>query len=99
MGHGMGMMNSTNLDKLKTAKPFDKEFIKQMVPHHQMAIMMAQMALKNSKHPQIRNLANSIIKTQSAEIYKMRQWYKQWYGTNLLTSSSMIGSNNMMMNR
>ncbi|MGB9979545.1 DUF305 domain-containing protein [Methanobacterium sp.] len=88
----MGMKNQTNLNKLKTAKPFDKEFIKQMIPHHQMAIMMAQMAIKNSKQPQIRNFAKSVIKTQSAEIKEMRQWYKQWYGTNI-----SVSSNNKMM--
>jgi uncharacterized protein (DUF305 family) len=90
MSHRMAMMNQVNLNRLRTAKPFDKEFIKQMVPHHQMAIMMAKMALKNSKKPKIRNLANSIVKTQSAEIKEMGQWYKKWYGTNLPASSNMV---------
>lgn len=84
------MMSVTDLNKLKKAKPFDKEFIKQMVPHHQMAVMMAQMALKDAKHPEIRNLARSIIKSQSAEIAEMRMWYKKWYGTNLPNSFSMM---------
>ena len=88
----MSMKNPTNLNKLKTVRPFDKEFIKQMIPHHQMAIMMAQMALKDSKNSKIRNFAKSIIKTQSAEINEMHQWYKQWYGTNI-----RVSSNNKMM--
>lgn len=82
MGHGM--MNVTDLNRLENAKPFDKEFIEQMVPHHQMAIMMARMVLNSSPHPEIRNLANSIIETQSAEINEMHQWYKRWYGTDIL---------------
>lgn len=98
MGHG-GMMNTTDLNKLENAKPFDKEFIEQMVPHHQMAIMMAQMVLNNSNRPEIRNLASSIIKTQSAEIAEMRQWYKEWYGTDVPTGPGMMGSNGGMMNR
>lgn len=96
MGSNNGMMNTTDLNKLENAKPFDKEFIEQMVPHHQMAIMMAQMALNNSDRPEIRNLASSIIKTQSAEINEMRQWYKEWYGTDVPTSG-MISSNGGMM--
>jgi len=91
------MMNTTDLNKLENAKPFDKEFIEQMVPHHQMAIMMAQMVLNNSDRPEIRNLAASIIKTQSAEITEMRQWYKEWYGTDVPISSGMMGSNGGMM--
>lgn len=97
MGH-RGMMNITDLNKLENAKPFDKEFIEQMVPHHQMAIMMAQMVLNNSDRPEIRNLASSIIETQSAEIAEMRQWYKEWYGTDVPTSG-MMGSDGGMMSR
>ena len=95
MSHRMAMLNQVNLNKLRTAEPFDKEFIKQMVPHHQMAIMMGQMALKNSKRHKIRNLVNSIVKTQSAEIKEMGQWYKKWYGTNLPASPGMMGSKMM----
>lgn len=81
------MMNNTDLNRLKNAKPFDKEFIEQMIPHHQMAIMMAQMVLYHSDRPEIRGLAESIIKSQSAEIEEMRTWYKEWYGTDVPTSS------------
>lgn len=79
------MMNSTDLNRLKNAKHFDKEFIEQMVPHHQMAIMMAQMVLYHSNRPEIRGLSESIIKSQSAEIEEMRTWYKEWYGTDVPT--------------
>ncbi len=90
------MMDTTNLNRLKTAKPFDKGFIKQMVPHHQMAMKMSRMALKDAKHPEIRKLARSIIKAQSAEIKEMQQWYKKWYGTNVPASSSMMSSSKIM---
>lgn len=83
-----GMMgNVTDLNRLENAKPFDKEFIEQMVPHHQMAIMMARMVLYHSNNPEIRGLAESIIKSQSAEIEEMRTWYKKWYGTDVPTYS------------
>jgi uncharacterized protein (DUF305 family) len=85
---GNGMMNAemrrdmmgTNMDleALKSAPDFDREFIRQMIPHHQMAVMMARMVL-NSDRPEIRNLAESIIKSQTAEIAQMRQWYQAWY--------------------
>ncbi|MGB9979592.1 DUF305 domain-containing protein [Methanobacterium sp.] len=81
------MMNSTDLNRLENAKPFDKEFIEQMIPHHQRAIMMAQMVLNHPNRPEIRGLAESIIKSQSAEIEEMRTWYKEWYGTDVPTYS------------
>lgn len=91
------MGNMTDLEELENAKPFDKEFIEQMTLHHQMAIMMAQMAMNNSNRPEIRGIANSIIKTQSAEISEMRQWYKEWYGTDVPTYPGMMGSGMGMM--
>ncbi len=30
-------------------------------------------------HPEIRNLAQSIARSQSAEIEQMQQWYQTWY--------------------
>lgn len=81
MGMGRrGMMGmQTDLAALQTAQDFDRAFIEQMIPHHQMAVMMAQMVLTNSQRPEIRNLAESIIKTQTAEINQMQQWYQAWY--------------------
>jgi uncharacterized protein (DUF305 family) len=70
----------TDLVQLGNATRFDKEFIEQMVPHHQMAIMMAHMTL-NSDHQEMRELGSSIIRSQSAEVEQMQEWYYMWYGT------------------
>jgi hypothetical protein len=40
---------------------------------------MSQMIAKKTTKPQIRNLAKSIIKSQTAEIRQMEQWYQNWY--------------------
>jgi uncharacterized protein (DUF305 family) len=68
----MGMMN-TDLTALQNAPNFDQAFVQQMIPHHQMAIMMSSMIL-NSSHPELRNLGQSIIQSQSAEIKQMQSW-------------------------
>lgn len=73
MGEGM-MSMKTDLDALKKAPDFDKEFVRQMIPHHQMAVMMAKMASERASHPEIRTLAQSIITSQSAEIAQMQGW-------------------------
>jgi len=79
MGMGQGMMNmETDLAALKKASDFDKEFVRQMIPHHQMAVMMAQMASKRATRPEIRTLAQSIIKSQNAEIAQMQGWQQAW---------------------
>jgi uncharacterized protein (DUF305 family) len=82
MGQGMSTQNGmmhTDLAALKNATDFDKEFLRQMIPHHQMAVHMAQMVLNQKTRPEIRTLAQSIIKSQTAEIKQMQQWQKAWY--------------------
>ncbi|MBD2435171.1 MULTISPECIES: DUF305 domain-containing protein [Nostocales] len=73
----MGM--EMHLEDLKNTSDFDREFIRQMIHHNQMGVMMSQMALNSATKPEIRNLAQSIIKTQTAEIAQMQQWYQAWY--------------------
>ena len=76
--HGGMMGDSTDLTQLENAKPFDKEFIEQMIPHHQMAVMMAQMVKQSARHDEIRQLADNIIESQNREIEQMRSWYRAW---------------------
>jgi uncharacterized protein (DUF305 family) len=87
-GEGMnqGMMRMSmhpdmqmHLDTLKNSSDFDREFIREMIPHHQMAVMMSRMVVNSGTHPELRNLAQSIIKAQTSEINQMQQWYQAWY--------------------
>lgn len=78
MGGGRGWMG-TDLYALQNAPDFDREFIQQMIPHHQMGVMMASMVLNSTQRPEIRKLAQSIITSQTAEINQMQQWYQNWY--------------------
>jgi uncharacterized protein (DUF305 family) len=74
---GMGMM----MDPQSLAKenPFDEAFIDAMIPHHQSAIYMAQVASEESKIPEIKELAQNIMSAQKREIEQMRRWREQWY--------------------
>jgi len=80
-GMDMGMRGGTNLSVLSAAPDFDRAFIEQMIPHHQMGVMMASMAQTNSQHPQLRAMQQAMVKAQSREIEQMSQWYQSWYGT------------------
>ena len=50
----------------------DDEFLEHMIPHHQMAIDMAQQVSKYSKNPAILSLARDIIWSQQNEIWMMK---------------------------
>ena len=58
----------------------DQRFIGMMIPHHEAAIAMAELAPSRAKRPEIKALAQRIQTSQSAENAQMRRWYRQWYG-------------------
>ena len=70
-GQGMGP---------KGYRSADAHFIVMMIPHHEGAIAMADLALKRARHPEIRALAERIRTSQSQENAQMRRWYGQWFG-------------------
>lgn len=64
----------------KTGDAFDKAFLSEMIVHHQGAVVMAEAALKNAKHAEIKSMAEAIISAQTNEIQQMQEWQKNWYG-------------------
>lgn len=53
------------------ANAVDRAFVQQMIPHHKMAVQMAQMAKSQAQHPAVKTLAASIITSQDHEITEM----------------------------
>jgi uncharacterized protein (DUF305 family) len=54
----------------------DIDFLTLMIPHHQGAIDMANIILKNGKDKRVKKLAQEIIKAQKKEISGMQGWLK-----------------------
>jgi uncharacterized protein (DUF305 family) len=75
----MEMMGMEDPAELANQRPFDEAFINAMIPHHESAIDMAQVALAESDNPAIRDLAGRIVEDQTREIEQMRGWLEEWY--------------------
>ncbi len=74
------MMASMNAElEGKSGDEFDRAFISEMIMHHQGAVEMAELALKNAKHAEIKTLARAIISAQNKEIADMKSWQEAWY--------------------
>ncbi len=59
----------------------DEQFIDAMVPHHQGAVEMAEVALENAEHGEIRRLSEDIVSTQEAEIEELKRIKQEEFGT------------------
>jgi len=76
MNQKMGMMDAQDL---AGQRPFDRAFIDAMIPHHESAIAMANVALEESEDSEIREIAQGIVNAQESEIAQMEQWREEWY--------------------
>lgn len=87
-GHMMNMDMDEMMDDMnarlvgKTGDEFDRVFISEMIVHHRGAVEMAQLALAQAKHQEIKDLAGEIIAAQNKEIDAMKKWQAAWYGIN-----------------
>ena len=78
-GHaGSGMMSDADMDKLAglSGKAFDMEFLTMMTTHHKGAIEMARTEQADGRYGPAKQLAASIIKSQSAEVAFMAELLK-----------------------
>lgn len=76
----------------------DGAFVSQMVPHHESAIEMAEIAKVNGEHPEIVQLANDIVRTQGSEIESLNGIHDRLFGGSMDTEDhGDLGMDESMM--
>ncbi len=63
------------------ATAIDQAFIDMMVPHHQSAVEMAELALERAEHEELRPFAEEIIAAQESEISELKDLRLEWFGS------------------
>lgn len=69
----MEAMNKAMMGGPMTGDP-DRDLVNMMLPHHQGAIDMARIYLRDGKDPEIRRIAEKIITDQEREIAEFNAW-------------------------
>lgn len=81
-GHGMpGTGASTGAASASAAAGFDDDdvmFAQMMIPHHQQAVQMSELADGRAQDPQVKQLAAQIKAAQAPEIATMTGWLNAW---------------------
>ncbi len=70
MGHGSSSSSNSNYTGA------DIMFLQMMIPHHQQAIDISNLAMKASSDSELLELAKIIARDQAAEIKQMKAWLK-----------------------
>lgn len=81
---------SSHSSTLKNLGMNEIMFAQGMMPHHQQAIEMSNMALRNGASPEVKKLAKGIIAAQGKEISQLKYWLSA-------TKSSMTMGHDMGM--
>lgn len=93
--HGNGSMNMHYNSGKSGYTGADVMFLQMMIPHHQQAIDISNIALKTSKDSELLALATTIIRAQTEEIEQMETWLKE-AGASKDMGHSMDGMGGML---
>ena len=66
------------------ASATEAAFLRGMIPHHESAVEMAEIARDRGEHPEVKELARAITTAQNAEITQMEQIYTRLTGEEIL---------------
>ncbi len=76
--HGSG--DGTQREMMATVE-FDQLYIDMMLPHHGSIIALADVALPRLNDPRLKEMAQNIVDTQSAEQIELSGYRDAWYGS------------------
>jgi uncharacterized protein (DUF305 family) len=66
------------------ASQTEEAFLKGMIPHHELAVEMAEIARERGEHGEVKELARAIIEAQNAEIAQMEEIYMRLTGDEIV---------------
>jgi uncharacterized protein (DUF305 family) len=84
--------NSLPPDKVEEATermPFDHAFLNAMIDHHNAGEDAAKIALSRAEHPELKTMAQDMITNDEAQVEKMKELRRTWYGSDAAPAAVM----------
>ncbi|MGW9133557.1 DUF305 domain-containing protein [Streptomyces sp. NPDC055681] len=78
MDHGSGNSSATAEAESTDFNDADVTFAQMMIPHHEQALEMAELADGRASDAEVKDIAAKIEKAQDPEIKTMKGWLKSW---------------------
>lgn len=92
VGCGSEDSNTPDTSKSASANNVDTMFVTGMIPHHEAAVEMAELGVQKAEHPEIKELSQAIIQSQTSEISTLKTMRESMPAAN----SSMMSGEEMM---
>lgn len=86
-GHTSDQSTAAAAPSVAAHNEADISFAQDMIPHHQQAVEMAELASSRAADPQVKELATEIEAAQAPEIETMTTWLTEW-GASLPTEEA-----------
>ena len=64
----------------RSQQNYEIRFLTEMIDHHAMAVMMAELCVDRAVHSELRAMCEEIREAQMEEIVTMQEWLSEWYG-------------------
>jgi uncharacterized protein (DUF305 family) len=76
----VSMYEKNAMDLGRADRTFDLRYINAMISHHRGAMLLAEQLLSNTTRPEMKELAQNILKDEPEAIAELYAWKKSWYG-------------------
>ena len=94
---GCGEDNNADSRSNATGNPVDRAFVAQMIPHHEDAVQMAQIAQRRGSSAFVKRLADDIVRTQTAEIATLQTAHQRLKAAGVTEGSLDVPEHKMGM--
>lgn len=76
----VSMYEKNGMDLGRADRTFDLRYVNAMIAHHRGAMLLAEQLGANTARPEMRALAEDILKSEPGAIEELYNWKREWYG-------------------